>query len=232
MPPPTTISRLVLLEDGEQALTTYRETDARSAMSRGLAEYLRGQSIVMPGGAETILANVFDGWASLEEQLKFPSACVYTELPGSYGGQGTEAPLSPEVVLIAPQAFQDQGQGDALLTASELVQTFRIEAWASGPKQRIALACILEDALVSPVDFMTGFVLELPHYFNLRAVFEIPQDSVYEDSEIDAQKKTYRISFQLRGRVRVARAKLYKSIRPATELTVDDVAEPAENANG
>jgi hypothetical protein len=65
------------------------------------------------------------------------------------------------------------------------------------PVERMALVAMLEDAF-DPVDWMTGFVLELPHYFNERATFE-KTGMDYIDGPMPAHRRMRAARFQLTG---------------------------------
>jgi hypothetical protein len=63
--------------------------------------------------------------------------------------------------------------------------------------ERMALTAMLEDAF-EPVDWMTGFRLELPHYFNTRATFE-KTGMDYVDGPVQAHRRIRAVHFQLVG---------------------------------
>ena len=71
------MTALVSDPDTREAITARRETDARTALTRGLADYLRDLSITWEAGREVTLLRVLEAWAQPEELSKFPSAAIY-----------------------------------------------------------------------------------------------------------------------------------------------------------
>lgn len=208
---------LVSASSMEQKFTTNRECDAQQAMARGLADYVRPMSVIMPGGRELKFENVYDSYADLEATSTYPSAAVYTEEDASYGG-GTESPITPQVHVIDEAQFARDGNGDTLITASELVQEFLVDVWANDQEARTGLTMLLQDAFVNPLDWMTGFRLELPHYCGIRATFEVPDSHRYIDTDTDKARRYYRVLFRIKGRVPVVRPKTYARLNSRARL--------------
>lgn len=184
-------TRLVERPDDQQKLTARRETDARTALTRGLSEYLEQLQIDMNGQTLRFL-RVFPTWAEPEEQAEYPSAAVFSLDVGEYDASR----LSPRLVEL--------DGGVAVREIAELALPITIMFVANSPKERMALSAMLEDAL-DPVEWMTGARLELPHYFNARATYE-KMSMVYEDDEESAQTRRRRCLFTVQGHVTQYRA--------------------------
>lgn len=176
------------VEGQVSVLTTRWETDARTALARGLKEYLETLSIDMPGGRHLKFAQVLQTWATPEVPAKYPAATVYANDPGTFDSSS----FTPNVETILGTRVQ-------IRFPCEFVQLLYIEVWSQDPMERMGLEMMLETAF-NPFDGMYGFRLNLPHYFNLRGTYE-PRMMAYLDSEDSAQKRWRRIGFQLEGRV-------------------------------
>lgn len=151
------MTRLVERSDDRQVWSNVRETDCRTALSRGVADYVRDMAVQVRGRLLQ-LKHVEHAWAPPETMAEFPGCCVYATEPGSYDA----SQFSPDVVNI---------EGACLKLTSEFSQMVAVEVWTNTPDERVAIVGGLED-LFEPVDWMTGFRLELGHYFNARATFE------------------------------------------------------------
>jgi hypothetical protein len=79
-----------------------------------------------------------------------------------------------------------------------------------------------------PVDFMYGLLLELPHYFNARAIYE-PFDSAYEDSAEDATRRYRRAVITLHSNVTVLRVVDYPEALPRVraETVESGIVDPS-----
>jgi hypothetical protein len=187
----------VLRPDVPPTPTNRHETDARTALTRGLARYLAG--LVFEGGAGRILAfqgRVFESYADPETQAQFPSAVVLSDQPAQYDASRL-TPGAP--VDRLPQT----PEGNALLSTSELTLDLTLDVWATENRSRSALVAGLEHAL-SPTDWMYGLRLDLPFYFGARAGYEL-QSVQYIDSEDSATRRYRRASLVVSGRVPVYR---------------------------
>ena len=187
----------VLRPDVPPTLTTRHETDARTALTRGLARYLAG--LAFEGGAGRILAfqgRVFESYADPETQAQFPSAVVLSDQPALYDASRL-TPGAP--VDRLPQT----PEGNALLSTSELTLDLTVDVWATENRSRSALVAGLEHAL-SPTDWMYGLRLDLPFYFGARAGYEMLSVQ-YIDSEDAATRRYRRASLVVSGRVPVYR---------------------------
>lgn len=187
VPPPSAPARLVGAGE-KQILTLNRETDARTAVTRGLAEYLRGLSITAEGGRLCRFVEVFENWAEPEEVAKYPSAVIYATEGGTY-----------DASTLTPKTLEVPGTTQYIREISELMQPLMLEVWSTDPMERMALVAMLEDAL-DPHEYMTGLRLALPHYHNQRATFE-KMNMTYDDSIELAQRRWRRAIFSLNANV-------------------------------
>lgn len=208
-------------DEPEQQLTVNAECDAMTAMARGLAEYLGQQTIVMNGGREVRFHHAFYNWAELEENAEWPSIMTYALTEGQYGLPGEEAPMTPTLEPIVAGQLEKDNCAYFLKSSTELTQTYTVEAWCNDDEERIGAQMILERALFPPtVDWMNGFNLELPHYFNLRCTFEPPSSVTFIDSDGDATSRIRKAQVTIRGRVCVAQVVQRVRLTPRADLTV------------
>jgi hypothetical protein len=202
-------TRLITEPRTLQVWSNRRETDARTAMARGLTEYLRSLSIELDGGRALKFTTVVDTWAEGEVMAVYPSAAVHSEESGMY-----------EVSALTPQINEAQPDGRYFTVSRSLRQQFLVDVWCTGPKERMALAAMLEDAS-DPVEWMGGFLLELPHYHNARAQFDAFSGQ-YMDVEADAAQRYRRFAFVVTGMVPVVVVRdRRKPLRPRIDLQVD-----------
>lgn len=203
-------TRLILDPRDQQAkYTANRETDARTALTRGLREYLEQLSLDVVGGQTLRFERVHQTWGEPEDVSVYPSAVVYAFGAGTY----TEVRLSPSANSndrIPPP------DGRAVVSGSDLVQDLVVEIWANSPEERMGLVAMLEDAMV-PVDWRFGPLLELPHYHGERGSYEKISMS-YDDNADDAQRRRRRAVFTIRGRVPVLRLMEFPESRARFEL--------------
>jgi hypothetical protein len=185
-------------------------TDTRTALTRGLKEYLESLRGVLAGGRELRFVQVMQVWTDTEVPAKYPAACVTAPGTGTYDANA----MSPKTIKVP------NNPGVFLRQHSELVQDMTVEVWCTDVAERMAMVALVED-LFEPVDWMTGFRLELPHYYNARATFE-KMALTYIDSGDDAQRRWRRAVFAVRGTVPQLRAfGEVPLMRPRTELEVD-----------
>lgn len=151
-------TRLILTPDEAAPYTAVRETDVRTALLRGLREYVENLSYDAPGGARHRFLRVEETWPEPDQNAKYPSASIYTDEPGLYDAVG----FTP--------SFAQLPDGRVLQTTAEFTQTITIDLWCTNATERMGLIAMLEDAF-DPVDWMSGFRLRLPHYFNAVASY-------------------------------------------------------------
>lgn len=182
--PPVAATTLVTAPDAFYEPTTRRECDTATALARGLAEYLGGLTIeIQPGGRLHKFASAFFHKPEPEVDVQHPAVAIG-------GGQGSYDParFSPTPIASFPGAGADGAAIGRLIKSAELAQTLTVEIVANDPKERIALAAMVERALM-PVEWMYGFKLVLPHYHGLVAVYEPVAIELPEDADALSRRR-------------------------------------------
>lgn len=200
-------TRLVTRPNVKEVLTADRETDSRTAVLRALAEYLEPLEIVAAGGRASRFLKVHHAWAEPEVPKVFPAAVVLAPDQARYDDRA----FSQTTIAIG-----DPADRIAIRAAAELSMPITVEAWCSDPKERMALVAMLEDAF-DPTDWMSGFLLEMPHYHGSRASF-LKTGVSYVDGQDSAQKR-----WRLAVVTLEATATQYRFVGkvPALQLTID-----------
>ena len=188
-------------------LTGYRETDAHTAMARGLAEYLGQQSIEV--GGRKLQLTTYTTWAEPEDAIRYPAAAVGANV-GAYDRSFT------------PQLVETVDKKTRLVAFSSFVQELTVEVWATDPKERSYLTAMVEEAL-NPVEWMYGMRLVLPFYHGTVATYEL-LSSQYLDSSDDAMAKYRRVQFTLNGNVTTYRLLDFPDSNPRLRLDVSDLS--------
>ena len=198
--PAHTPTRLIRLRDDQRVETQLCTTDATTALTRGVAEYVAPLQAIVPGGRLVTWDAVFDAWAEAEDQAEtYPRFVAYTN---DNAGKNDWSNMNRKV---STKRFPD---GTYLVSGAELNVDIRAELRASDPEERQALVKMLEDAF-NPVDWMQGFRLELPHYYNNRATYELVE-TTYLGNETDAVKRSYKARLILRGAVPITQLMPFK----------------------
>jgi len=219
--PPAGKTRLVEQRGLDYPLSLYRESDTRTALARGVKEYLEQLELPWPGGRTERFRQVFDTWAEPEDNLIYPCACVYASGRTVYGNQGSkDSPMSPDVFTV---------DGYQVARTTEVVVQLMVEMWAQDPQQREVLMALAEDAM-NPVEWMYGFHLVLPHYHGVVASYAAI-DSGYLDDEGDAARRYRKGTFVVEARMAQLRV-LEKSVRMQSraEMRFNGEAEPSRVA--
>lgn len=180
--------RLITDPNDLQELTLVRTTDARTALARGLKEYLEQQELVWEGGRHIKFKRVLQTWSEPEDPAEYPALAIVGRGEARYDGYCVTQAAS---VTRAPGVFLRQ--------ASELEQFFDVTIWSADPVERAALTALLEDRM-EPVDWMTGMRLELPYYFGARASYE-KQSVAYDEAGVDAQRRWRRTIIRMQANV-------------------------------
>lgn len=198
-------SRLIVRPDDKSVLTDVRQTDTRTALTRGLREYLEQLSLVADGGREIRFAKVLETYAEPEVPAFYPAAIIYAAGQGDY-----------DAAEFSPATF-DLPSRKSFRTTSEFSLRMSVEIWTTDPKERMWMAAMMEDAF-DPVDWMTGVRLELPHYHNTRATYE-KIDSAYLDSEGDNQRRWRKVAFTIVGNVtQIVQLGIVPRLQPRLDL--------------
>ncbi len=177
-------TRLIVEAMDKESLTSHRETDTRTATTRGMREYLEQLGLFW-AGRTLRFARVVEAWAEPEQSAAYPMAIVHAV--GDAHPDREQARLTPRVTQL--------GDGVAVAVVSEFASQITVEAWATDPVERAGLSAMLEDAF-APVEWMSGFRLELPHYHGARSTWEVT-GTRYVDTADDAQRRLRRVQFDL-----------------------------------
>lgn len=215
VPPPAGRSRLVTRREAASPLTGNRECDAVTALKRGLREYLEQVSLDF-AGVRVRFERVLEQWAEAEEVLRMPAAVVQARDEATYDASS----LTPNVIELPLDGLGQSRRRSYLVKYAEVSAPLVIEVHASSPEERSQVSMLLEDAL-NPVEFMYGFQLDLPHYFNQRAVYE-PVKTQQLDSEDAARRRWRPGSVFLTGQLSLYRVRSLPTLRPQLSVTVDD----------
>lgn len=204
-------TELVVDPSQPEKLTANRETDGRTALARGVLEYLQQQVIEMPGGLKMRLENVYPEWPEQEDQVTYPAMTAVPEGEAEYDICGFTPNIDPTERLATPD-------GRFPVKWCEISQRIRLELHCTFPKARQALTAMCEEAF-SPVDYMFGFKLRLPFYFNTYAVYE-PLSVGYPDTAETAQERLRITYFYLRGHLPLYRLQTFPLFKPELEVEV------------
>ena len=166
---------LVLDRDTKPLVTLHRECAAVRAPSRALAEYLSTLRFPFNEGKHVKLEEVRDLKAAPPDLASYPSAAVYPEGEGQYGGSEDSPSFEPYLLR--------QDRAGSLFAVGEVRQTIMVDLWTNNDEIREACLAMLEDGL-APVEWMSGFLLEMPHYHGLRSQFQLISMS-FPDNDSD-----------------------------------------------
>jgi hypothetical protein len=203
-------TRLIVRPDDAQRITARRSTDVRTALTRGLAEYLESLSIEWAGGRLLKFKSVYEVWAQPEDMSAYPSAMVSTPTDLNYLAD-PDAPLNP-----SPPSLQRFEDGRRWSIVGEAEADVTAELWATDPKELTGLIAMMEDGLM-PVDWMSGARLELPHYHGVRARF-LMSNVTYDDQETNVARR-YRKA-QVTCHASVPRVRVYPALPNAQPRSV------------
>lgn len=214
-PPPPGGTRLITRSNEETPFTITQETDARTALTRGLAEYLSQLQYDDVGGRRLMFERVFDTWADPEDEGAYPAAAVYSDGPGEYEASQLMSTVSSEQRVGPAEAVDSV----FVVSPSTYGVDLLVDVRCNDTEARSSLCAMLERDL-NPVDWRYGFLLLLPHYFNQRGVYELV-GSGYEDSESEALDRLRRATFRLRATVPATVLRKYPNakIRAAVNAT-------------
>lgn len=207
--PPHAATRLIAKPGDRRVPTPFRTTDATTALTRGLAEYVAPLVIAVPGGRTLSFASSFDAWAQPEDEADYPSFIAYTN---DTDGEYDKARLTP---AVTNHRYPD---GTYEVVGAELGVDVKCEVWATDPEARAALCLMVEEAF-APVEWMYGFRLELPHYFGQRATFE-PGRITYLGDAPDALAGFWKARVIVRASVPVTRLLGYPLGQPTARVEV------------
>jgi hypothetical protein len=200
-------------------LTAIRECDAVTALKRGLKEYLE-QVYLDVEGVRVRFQQVHDVWADTDQVAQYPSAVVMAADEATYDYSSFTPVLDPLrlVSQVVVNGAEPANMRSYLVKYAEVEAKLALEIHCSSPAERVQVQMMLEDAL-NPVDWMYGFKLDLPHYFNQRAVYE-PMTSQMLDSEGDARRRWRPGTVFLAGQVSLLRVRALPQFQPLAQVTV------------
>jgi hypothetical protein len=202
-------TRLIARRDEQTPFTAVQETDARTALTRGLAEYLSQLKFDDAGGRQLFFERTYQSWAEPEDEAVYPAAMVS-------GGEGTydDPKASPAASSNQRLVLPD---GRYVMSPCEFVIDLTVDVRSTDPEARAALCAMLERDM-NPVDWRYGVLLLLPHYFNQRGQYEMLSVS-YADSEGEAQQRLRRAEFAIRARVPLTLLSAFPAIRSTARVT-------------
>lgn len=206
------ITQLVLRPDIRPRYTRMRRCCARDAVARGLAEYLR--TLVLDdedaeGRDRVQLQVVRDVPSDPNDQSEYPGACVFAQGASSYADE--DGPLSGDVL----HEFED---GLTLYVATEHSTPLSIELWATNDVERSLFVAAIEDAL-SPVEWMSGCRLALPHYFGAHAEYRLTS-VIWMDDAANVERDYRRAVFEVESRVPLIQRRQFALLQALADTTV------------
>lgn len=213
-------TRAILLRDDKRVPSQTRLTDATTALCRGLAEYAAQQKANLIG-RDLEFALSHDAQPRAEDLSNFPAFAAFTnETDGTYEAANLGA-------RVRQVRYPD---GTWETSGSELAIDVNAEIWANDPEERQALVGMMEDAL-NPVDWMNGVRLELPHYFNQRATYQLVRVR-YTGGSIEALQNLFVARMVLRANVPVTRLLALPEGKPRSRTATVTGGPPLSNGVG
>jgi hypothetical protein len=223
VPPSPGGTTLVTLANAKPPrLTAHRECDAVTALKRGLKEYLE-QVYLDVEGVRLRFMQVHDVWADTDQVAQYPSAVVMAADEATYDYSSFTPVLDPARLTLVINGAEPADTKSYLVKYAEVEVKLALEIHCSSPSERVQVQMMLEDAL-NPVDWMYGFKLDVPHYFNQRVVYE-PMTTQMLDSEGDARRRWRPGTVFLSGQVSLFRVRSLPLLQPKTQISVIDSGE-------
>lgn len=183
------------------------ETSAARAPIRALAEYLSSIEFAESVNGSSKLAVSSDGKADPESLADYPAAAIFIDGPIRYVEEGSVEPVTGAAV--------DSGQ---LILMGEVQASVLVHVWTNEDEHREIVLRALEDAF-SPVEWMSGFELEMPHYYNCVASYQLVEIT-FEDSPDDVQRRYRKVTLQLMVKSPYARLFSLPTIKPRFQSEV------------
>ena len=205
--PPQGGTKLILEPSQGSPPSSVCETDSRTALKRGMKEYIE-QLTIDHQSRELRFLRVFDVWAEREDLVNYPSAIVYAPGEGIYDASS----FTPTLCEL--------GNGEFLKKKSELTVDIQIHYWCTDTEERVGITKMLEDALTPGLN-QYGITLEFPHYFNQHGQYELTSSS-FPDTEVDAFRRNRPAIMTLSSQVPVVSLVSLPLARPKLQLTVED----------
>jgi len=186
-------TRLVTEPNDKQAVSDYREVSSVRAAVRALADYLRDVTFPIDGGKHTSFSVVREMKAEPEDKATYPAASVYVD--GNIEYDSDTGTFEQYLVKQFPKG--------GLYINGDVSMELTVHVWTNEDLHRENALMALEDAS-NPVNWMTGFRLEMPYYHSLRADFLLLRMQ-YEDSEADNQRRYRKLVMQFQAKTPYAR---------------------------
>ena len=173
------MTRVILDPSDPEKLSDRCDCDVKTAVSRGLAEYIAVAAVIRPsrGLAQVQLKKVVNMYAEPEVLSDYPSGSV------TFAGDGQYDQSSLETIQV--------NESTCVVVLSSFTQDMVLEIWCTNPTERGLFSDAAEQAL-DPTDWMCGLRLELPHYYNVRATYMV-KSVEFDDSEAQNMRR-YRIA--------------------------------------
>lgn len=185
--------------------------DVRTALVRGLADYLRPVRISPDlGRADVQLRAVIEHRAEYEELAEYPSAAVYCQGSLSMAdGADSLGPQNAESYRVENGTLQIHGEATGTVVA---------EIWCANPVERALFAMAME-RVAHPCDWRSGFLMELPYYYNQRASYLL-QTSDYQDSDQDVQRGYWKLVLTFQTAMAYATWREFPNLDPRASIAV------------
>jgi hypothetical protein len=181
--------------------------DCRTALARGLAEYLSTAAVNFGQRDLTFVSWVIQ-WGAANEPAKLPALCVV----GSQDMQTEDPNFVPIVHHL--------GDGVCLRETDSVSQDFDVMLWTTDPVSRMGLTAAVEDML-SPTDWMSGFRLKLPYYFGMEAAY-LCGSMRHDDASETVASSRYVATFSVHVEgIRLAPMPLQPLVDARFDLTMD-----------
>lgn len=218
VPPPPGRTRLITTAgDGRPTYTANRECDAVTAVKRGLREYLE-QVFIDVAGERVYFQRVMEAWAESDDVARYPACAIMARDEADYDASSLTPSL--DTTAVSPMYSSPAERRTFLVKYAEVTVPLVIEVHTSSPEERVHTSMLLEDAL-NPVDWMYGFKLQLPHYFNQIAVFE-PVKTQQLDSEDNARRRWRPGTVFLSASISLVRSRSLPGLLPQVSIEVTD----------
>jgi hypothetical protein len=214
-PPPGETTLISRAGSPPPKLSARRDCDAVTALKRGLREYLE-QIYLDVDGVRVRFQKVHESHADVEDVATFPSAAVLSVGEATYDYSSLTPVLDPVRQVV--NGAEPADRKTYLVKYAEVTTTLAIEIYCSSPEERISVSMLLEDAL-NPVDWMCGFMLDLPHYFGQRVRFD-PATTQFLDSEDTARRRWRPGTVMIAGQVSLFRARALPALIPLAQVEV------------
>lgn len=202
---------------GTVTQTVDHEVDARTALMRGMCEYLRTLSVLEPGGKVVKFATVVEGQSEPEASAAYPWCCVMAPEEAPYRGGMAPRPKSEDRISAPDRG----GQEVYAVATSSFDTTLHLVFWCE-KGDRTALMRMLEADLQCPDQLRQrqyGVTVELPFYMGRRANYA-PVSSQYVDSSGDARQARFGGVMKVSASISVARIVERPRARPLLSTSV------------